>query len=140
MKCPHCQSENREIAEFCGDCGQALHTPVPCPKCGNVNPMGKKFCDINVVSHLLVRKLRLYRLQLNNQSNPSLPPSPMAVTRSRSSWARAARRRSILPMILSWIEMWPLLSSRRRSWMRPLSPGSAEKPGPWPSWATIPIS
>jgi tetratricopeptide (TPR) repeat protein len=45
VKCPNCQAENREGAEFCGDCGQSLRQEVVCPQCGNSNPAGKKFCD-----------------------------------------------------------------------------------------------
>jgi len=43
MKCPKCQVDNREDAEFCGDCGITLE--VFCPKCGRSNPTSKKFCD-----------------------------------------------------------------------------------------------
>jgi ribosomal protein L32 len=45
MKCPHCQAENRDGAEFCGDCGKSLRSEVICPQCGNTNPRGKRFCD-----------------------------------------------------------------------------------------------
>jgi tetratricopeptide (TPR) repeat protein/archaellum biogenesis ATPase FlaH len=54
MKCPHCQAENREGAEFCGDCGQSLRSEVSCPQCGNVNPRSKRFCD--KCGHTLVEK------------------------------------------------------------------------------------
>jgi tetratricopeptide (TPR) repeat protein len=53
MKCPHCQAENRDGAEFCGECGQALRQGITCPKCGNINPQGKKFCD--KCGHALVK-------------------------------------------------------------------------------------
>ncbi|GAF86640.1 unnamed protein product, partial [marine sediment metagenome] len=43
MKCPKCQAENREDAEFCSDCGIKLE--VVCPKCGRSNPTSKNFCD-----------------------------------------------------------------------------------------------
>jgi class 3 adenylate cyclase/tetratricopeptide (TPR) repeat protein len=43
MKCPKCQSENREGAEFCRECGHKLE--LACPQCGNMNPPGSKFCD-----------------------------------------------------------------------------------------------
>ena len=43
MQCPNCRAENREDAEFCGDCGVTLE--VACPKCGRSNPTSKKFCD-----------------------------------------------------------------------------------------------
>jgi predicted amidophosphoribosyltransferase len=45
MKCPHCQAENRESAEFCADCGQPLRSETTCSQCGNVNPPDKRFCD-----------------------------------------------------------------------------------------------
>ena len=45
MKCPNCGQENREEAEFCGDCGRSFRKEVPCPQCGNTNPQGKRFCD-----------------------------------------------------------------------------------------------
>ena len=45
MKCPHCQAENREGAEFCGECGKPLISEIICSNCGNSNPQGKKFCD-----------------------------------------------------------------------------------------------
>ncbi|UCG84228.1 MAG: zinc ribbon domain-containing protein [Dehalococcoidia bacterium] len=43
MNCPKCQFENREGAEFCGDCGTKLETI--CPNCSRSNPPGKRFCD-----------------------------------------------------------------------------------------------
>ena len=45
MKCPHCQSENPEGSEFCGDCGKSLVTELVCPNCEHKNPPGKKFCN-----------------------------------------------------------------------------------------------
>ena len=43
MKCPKCQAENREGAEFCGKCGTKLE--VTCPECNSVNPSDNRFCD-----------------------------------------------------------------------------------------------
>ena len=43
MKCPKCQFENREDAEFCNKCGTKLE--VACPKCDRVNAPGSIFCD-----------------------------------------------------------------------------------------------
>ena len=43
MKCPKCQTENREDAKFCNECGGKLE-PL-CPACGKSNPSGSKFCD-----------------------------------------------------------------------------------------------
>jgi len=67
MKCPHCQAENREGAEFCGDCGGPLRSQAVCPQCGNANPQGKRFCD--KCGHSLV------------EAGPPPPPlSPMPVS------------------------------------------------------------
>lgn len=45
MKCPKCQTENREGAEFCRECGQSLQPDIVCPQCGHTSPQGSKFCD-----------------------------------------------------------------------------------------------
>ena len=42
MKCPKCQSENREEVKFCEECGAKVETE--CPNCGAKIPLGKKFC------------------------------------------------------------------------------------------------
>ena len=43
MKCPKCNSENRETAKFCGKCRAKL-LPI-CPNCGTENPFDNIFCD-----------------------------------------------------------------------------------------------
>lgn len=43
MKCPRCQAENREGAQFCRECGARLATK--CPNCGAAIEPGSKFCD-----------------------------------------------------------------------------------------------
>jgi len=43
VKCPKCQSENREGAKFCNECGNKLE--IVCTDCGNFNRPGSKFCD-----------------------------------------------------------------------------------------------
>jgi tetratricopeptide (TPR) repeat protein len=63
LKCPHCQAENPEGSEFCGDCGKSLHSEVVCPQCGNNNPPNKKYC--NKCGHSLVEKA----------PEPAKPPS-----------------------------------------------------------------
>lgn len=45
MKCPYCQTENREGAEFCRECGKPIESEIICPKCGLANLPGSKFCD-----------------------------------------------------------------------------------------------
>src|SRR4030042_6978501 len=45
MKCPHCQAENREGAEFCRKCGKSLQVNIACPKCGHVNLPDSTFCE-----------------------------------------------------------------------------------------------
>jgi class 3 adenylate cyclase/tetratricopeptide (TPR) repeat protein len=42
MKCPKCQSENREGIRFCEHCGVAME--LECPRCKAKLPLGKKFC------------------------------------------------------------------------------------------------
>ena len=42
MKCPRCQSQNREGVRFCEDCGGRLVTV--CPSCGAELAPEKKFC------------------------------------------------------------------------------------------------
>ena len=43
MICPNCQSDNRDTAKFCDNCGTAL--PRICPNCSSENRVGAKFCD-----------------------------------------------------------------------------------------------
>jgi hypothetical protein len=42
MKCPKCQTENRDGIKFCEDCGNKLE--IKCPSCGVLIPHGKNFC------------------------------------------------------------------------------------------------
>jgi class 3 adenylate cyclase/tetratricopeptide (TPR) repeat protein len=42
MRCPACQSENREGRRFCASCGAEL--VVECPACGSANEPGDRFC------------------------------------------------------------------------------------------------
>ena len=42
MKCPKCQSENREGVKFCEECGAKFE--IECPECKSKIPVGKKFC------------------------------------------------------------------------------------------------
>jgi len=43
MKCPKCQFDNPEDAEFCNECGNKFE--ITCSACGRVNPIGSKFCN-----------------------------------------------------------------------------------------------
>ena len=43
MICPNCQTDNRDTAKFCDNCGTPLQ--VNCPNCDTVNRPGAKFCD-----------------------------------------------------------------------------------------------
>ncbi len=45
MKCLHCQTENREEATFCRECGQSLQTEIVCSRCGHSNVALSRFCD-----------------------------------------------------------------------------------------------
>ncbi|UCE54796.1 MAG: zinc ribbon domain-containing protein [Desulfobacterales bacterium] len=42
MKCPKCESDNREGMRFCEECGAKLE--LECPDCKAKIPLGKKFC------------------------------------------------------------------------------------------------
>jgi uncharacterized membrane protein YvbJ len=42
MKCPNCQTENRENRKFCHDCGFRL--VLICPQCNSENLPGERFC------------------------------------------------------------------------------------------------
>jgi len=43
MKCPKCQIENPDVANFCGECGTELERV--CLKCNYLNPPQFKFCN-----------------------------------------------------------------------------------------------
>lgn len=43
MKCPPCQAQNREGAQFCRECGTRFG--AVCPTCGAKVEGGSKFCD-----------------------------------------------------------------------------------------------
>src|ERR1041385_149409 len=43
MRCRQCQTENREGAKFCSECGAPLDRV--CSACGSTNPPGAKFCN-----------------------------------------------------------------------------------------------
>ena len=45
MECPHCQTINREDAEFCKECGTSLQEEILCPQCGYSNTFDSKFCN-----------------------------------------------------------------------------------------------
>ena len=139
MKCPSCGHESSEGAEFCGKCGKPLRQEGTCSKCGHKNPFGNSFCE--KCGQPLTEQSA--PAPTNYPPQPLLlfpPPSPTAVTRSRSSSEKAARRRSIWPMIPCWTGMSPLLSSRQKSWTKQPGPASSGKPRRWASWATTPIS
>jgi class 3 adenylate cyclase/tetratricopeptide (TPR) repeat protein len=42
MKCPQCQNELPDDAQFCNECGKKME--VGCPECGKSNPHASKFC------------------------------------------------------------------------------------------------
>ena len=43
MKCPQCQTDNKEGANFCLECGHKFE--LKCPQCGHSVPPTAKFCD-----------------------------------------------------------------------------------------------
>lgn len=42
MKCPACETDNRDGVKFCEECGKRFE--LGCPACGALIPSGKKFC------------------------------------------------------------------------------------------------
>ena len=44
MKCLSCGHDNREGAEFYGECGQALQAELVYPQCRHANTLTNKFC------------------------------------------------------------------------------------------------
>jgi class 3 adenylate cyclase/tetratricopeptide (TPR) repeat protein len=42
MRCPRCETENRDDRRFCARCGAAL--PAKCPHCGFLNDVEDRFC------------------------------------------------------------------------------------------------
>ena len=42
MKCPKCNSDNRDGINFCEECGAKFE--IECPTCKAKIPLGKKFC------------------------------------------------------------------------------------------------
>ena len=67
MKCPKCQTENPEGAEFCIECGQSLRLELLCPQCSHANPKGAKFCE--KCGHSLTEPVTTPTVE-------ALPPSP----------------------------------------------------------------
>ena len=43
MKCPKCQTDNKDGAKFCVECGHKFE--IKCPQCGHSVPPSAKFCD-----------------------------------------------------------------------------------------------
>jgi eukaryotic-like serine/threonine-protein kinase len=44
MKCPNCQTELPENANFCKSCGSTLHAEVVCMRCKKINPVDARYC------------------------------------------------------------------------------------------------
>ena len=44
MKCPTCQTDNKEGAKFCIECGHKFE--LKCPQCGHPLPPVAKFCEM----------------------------------------------------------------------------------------------
>ena len=43
MRCGHCQTQNRQGAQFCSNCGSAF--ALKCARCGHTAPSRARFCD-----------------------------------------------------------------------------------------------
>ena len=67
MKCPNCQAENREGAEFCRKCGKSLQAEITCPQCGHINLPDSAFCE--KCAHSLKEVLPLKKPKPRKPSN-----------------------------------------------------------------------
>lgn len=45
MKCPKCQLENRDEANFCRSCGTPIGRDIFCPNCEASNHSDSRFCE-----------------------------------------------------------------------------------------------
>ena len=108
MKCPRCQSQNREGVRFCEECGARLVTT--CPSC-NAEAAGQAL-------------LRLLRLPDDPRAGgaPALPPGlyPEAPRREDPhrrprSKASASRSRCCSPTSRARWSCWPTATRRRRA-------------------------
>jgi serine/threonine-protein kinase len=54
--CPHCGTENRDVARFCQNCSEPLVSELICPSCGTPNPVQARFC-LNCAEPLRGRSL-----------------------------------------------------------------------------------
>jgi hypothetical protein len=46
IKCPNCQTPNRDTANFCTYCSTPLHpSNLTCPACGAINPAPSRYCN-----------------------------------------------------------------------------------------------
>jgi len=45
LRCPHCEAEYEEGAQFCGECGMPLSPAGQCPSCKAVVPAGADICE-----------------------------------------------------------------------------------------------
>ncbi len=75
MRCPGCQTENRQGAKFCIECAAPL--PRPCPGCGENNPSHAKFCS-NCAAPLDESPKRVVPSPPPGPERPASHPSPPA--------------------------------------------------------------
>ncbi len=69
MNCPYCQTDNRQQAVFCKECGRLLGTS--CPNCGADLPDAAKYCDM--CGHDLSQRVSRREAPAETASQPAAP-------------------------------------------------------------------
>ncbi len=78
MKCPKCQSDNREDVKFCEQCGAGME--LECPNCKARIPLGKKFCG--QCGHALSSPTHPFDYSQPNSYTPKFLAEKILTTRS----------------------------------------------------------
>ena len=90
MRCPNCESENRQGAKFCDECAAPL--PLSCPNCGTENRPGAKFCNECATPLTQQSEVRGSESRVHTSSSPrSYTPKHLAERISAEQAAMAAR-------------------------------------------------
>jgi tetratricopeptide (TPR) repeat protein len=76
MKCPHCQTENRDGAEFCRKCGQSIQLDITCPQCGHINLPDSAFCE--KCAHSLDKVSSLLKIKSKTKKPSTVEPTSFA--------------------------------------------------------------
>ncbi|MBQ7941699.1 MAG: zinc-ribbon domain-containing protein [Muribaculaceae bacterium] len=84
MNCPKCNSELREGAKFCTQCGQKIETSSLCPQCNAPLKPGAKFCT-RCGYKLTVATVEV-NAQAETKASPVQVPDDMNTAKGRIYW------------------------------------------------------